>query len=102
MGINIINELRTKPGRSEELIALIRGALPSSLQHGGAEEISIRQDQDDSNYIISVQRWESREASWSQAALRTRHFPFAYSRLRPSFPKNSSKALRTVGQRPSS
>jgi hypothetical protein len=55
MGIKIITELKTKAGRSEYLIALLRELLPSSLQHGGAEEISIRQNQDDPNYIISVQ-----------------------------------------------
>jgi quinol monooxygenase YgiN len=71
MGINIINELKTKAGRSEDLIALLRELLPSSLQHGSAEEISIRQDQDDPNYIISVQRWESRDAYLAYFAYRT-------------------------------
>jgi hypothetical protein len=42
MGIGIMTELKTKAGRSEDLIALLRKLLPSSLQHGGAEEISIR------------------------------------------------------------
>jgi quinol monooxygenase YgiN len=73
MGINIINELKTKAGRSEDLIALLRELLPSSLEHGGAEEISIRQDQDDPTYIISVQRWESREAYLAYFAWRTEH-----------------------------
>jgi quinol monooxygenase YgiN len=71
MSINIIAELKTKDGRSEDLIALLRKLLPSSLQHGGAEEISIRQDQDDPNYIISVQRWESRDAYLAYFAWRT-------------------------------
>jgi quinol monooxygenase YgiN len=70
MGINITNELKTKAGRSEDLIALLRQYLPSSLAHGGAEEISIRQDQDDPNYIVSVQRWESREAYLAYCAWR--------------------------------
>jgi len=73
MGINIINELKTKAGRSEDLIALLRELLPSRLEHGGAEEISIRQDQDDPTYIISVQRWESREAYLAYFAWRTEH-----------------------------
>ncbi|KAA0999156.1 hypothetical protein FVF58_42220 [Paraburkholderia panacisoli] len=71
MSINIITEFKTKDGRSEDLIALLRKLLPSSLQHGGAEEISIRQDQDDPNYIISVQRWESRDAYLAYFAWRT-------------------------------
>ena len=71
MSINIIAEHKTKAGRSEDLIALIRTLLPESLQHGGTEEISIRQDQDNPNYIISVQRWKSRDAYLSYFAWRT-------------------------------
>ena len=71
MGINIIAEHRTKDGRSEELIALYRVLLPESFAHGGAEEICIRQNQDDPNDIISVQRWESREAYVAYFAWRT-------------------------------
>ena len=60
MGINILTEHKTKDGHSDELIALLRTLLPQSLKHGGAEEISIRQNQDDPNDIVSAQRWESR------------------------------------------
>ena len=71
MGINIITEFKTEPGRAEALIALLRELLPSSLEHGGAEEISIRQDQDDPNYIISAQRWQSRDVYLAYFAWRT-------------------------------
>lgn len=61
MAINILTEFKTKPGRSEDLKALLRELLPQSLEHGGAEEICIRQNQDDPNDIVSAQRWASRE-----------------------------------------
>jgi quinol monooxygenase YgiN len=61
MSINIITEFKTKEGRADDLIALLRELLPQSLEHGGAEEICIRQNQDDPNDIISAQRWTSRE-----------------------------------------
>ena len=62
MGIHIITEFTVKPGLSDSLIALLRQLLPESLAHGGAEEINIRQNQDDPNDIISAQRWASRQA----------------------------------------
>jgi hypothetical protein len=61
MSINIITEFKTKEGRADDLIALLRELLPSSWEHGGAEEICIRQNQDDPNDIISAQRWTSRQ-----------------------------------------
>jgi quinol monooxygenase YgiN len=71
MSINIITQFKTKEGRSNDLIALLRQLLPVSLQHGGAEEISIRQNQDDANDVISAQRWESRQAYVSYVEWRT-------------------------------
>jgi quinol monooxygenase YgiN len=60
MGINIITQFRTKPGRSKDLIALISRVLPESLGHDGCVEVCIRQNQDDPDDIISVQQWASR------------------------------------------
>ncbi|MGH9971940.1 MAG: putative quinol monooxygenase [Pyrinomonadaceae bacterium] len=71
MGINILTEFKTKDNRSEDLIALLRKLLPESMQHGGAEKVSIRQNQDDPNDIVSAQRWETREAYVSYFAWRT-------------------------------
>ena len=62
MSINIITEFKTKPGMSDVLIALLRDLLPSSYKYGGVEEINIRQNQDDLDDIVSVQRWTSRQA----------------------------------------
>jgi quinol monooxygenase YgiN len=61
MSINILTEFKTKPGRSEDLKNLLKVLMPESLHHGGAEEICIRQNQDDPNDIVSAQRWASRQ-----------------------------------------
>lgn len=71
MGINIITEFKAKEGQEGDLIELLRKLLPESLQHGGAEEISIRQNQDDPSDIISAQRWESRDTYVSYFQWRT-------------------------------
>lgn len=49
--------------RQKDVIALLRQLLPESKKHAGdvIEEISIRQNQDDSTDIISAQRWASRK-----------------------------------------
>jgi quinol monooxygenase YgiN len=64
MGINILTEFRVKPGRENDVIDLLRHLLPESKKHASnvIEEISIRQNQDDSTDIVSAQRWKSRQA----------------------------------------
>jgi len=59
-----ITEFKAKRGREQEVIALLKHLLPESKKHAGAEieEISIRQNQDDTTEIISAQRWASRKA----------------------------------------
>jgi quinol monooxygenase YgiN len=71
MSINIITEFKAKDGRADDLIALLMKLLPESLEHGGAEEICIRQNQDDPNDIISAQRWASREVYLSYRSWRS-------------------------------
>lgn len=73
MSINIITQFKTKPGRANDLIALIRRLLPESLQQPGCEEVSIRQNQDEPNDIISAQRWASRRDYEKYMAWRTKN-----------------------------
>src|SRR5271168_3709259 len=64
MGVNILTEFKVRPGREKDVIELLRRLLPESKKHVGdvIEEISIRQNQDDSTDIVSAQRWASRKA----------------------------------------
>jgi quinol monooxygenase YgiN len=71
MSINIITQFKTKPGKSSDLIALIRTLLPESLEQPGCEEVAIRQNQDAPDDIISAQRWTSRRHYEDYMAWRT-------------------------------
>jgi quinol monooxygenase YgiN len=71
MSINILTEFKTKPDRSEDLKNLLRELLPQSLEHGGAVQICVRQNQDDPNDILSAQRWASREVYRNYRAWRS-------------------------------
>jgi quinol monooxygenase YgiN len=73
MSVNIITQFKTKPGRAGDLIALIRQMLPDSLLQPGCEEVSIRQNQDEPDDIISAQRWASRHHYESYMARRTKN-----------------------------
>jgi quinol monooxygenase YgiN len=73
MSIQIITQFRTKEGRSGDLVTLISRVLPESLDHDGCVEISIRQNQDDPNDVISVQQWASRQHYESYRAWRKQH-----------------------------
>ena len=61
MACNIITQFRTKPGRADDLIALLNKYIAGGASHAGCVEISIQQNQDDPNDIISNQRWETRK-----------------------------------------
>ena len=73
MSVNIITQFKTKPGRADELIALIRKVLPESLQQPGCEEVAIRQNQDEPDDVISAQKWTSRHHYESYMAWRTKN-----------------------------
>jgi quinol monooxygenase YgiN len=60
MSISIITQFKAKPGRADDLIALIRKLLPESPERAGCEEVAIRQNQDEPDDIVSAQKWASR------------------------------------------
>ena len=61
MACNIITQFKAKPGRADDLIALIKKNISESARHAGCLEISIQQNQDDQSDIISNQYWETRK-----------------------------------------
>ena len=73
MSINIITQFNTKPGRAQDLIALISKLLPESLEHAGCEEVAIRQNQDVPDDVISAQRWTTRRHYEEYVAWRTKN-----------------------------
>ena len=61
MACKIITQFKTKPGRAEDLIALLKKYISESAHHAGCLEIRIQQNQDDPRDIISNQYWETRK-----------------------------------------
>jgi ketosteroid isomerase-like protein/quinol monooxygenase YgiN len=61
MACNIVTQFKTKPGRADDLIALIKKHISESARRAGCVEISIQQNQDDPSDIISNQYWETRK-----------------------------------------
>ena len=62
MTIRATNTFHVKPDRAAELIATLQRVLPSTLTHGGCEEIRLWRDQDDGDKVVSVTRWTTRAA----------------------------------------
>ena len=58
---HIIIQHKTKNGRSNDLVELIRHGIRQSMLHEGCFKVSIQQNQDDPNDIISDQYWETRK-----------------------------------------
>ena len=61
MACKIITQFKTKPGRAEELIAVLKKYISGAARRPGCVEISIQQNQDDPSDIISNQCWETRK-----------------------------------------
>ena len=61
MACNIITQFKTKPGRTDDLIALLKKYIGGGASHAGCIHISIQQNQDDPSDIISNQSWETRK-----------------------------------------
>ena len=59
MACNIITQFKTKPGRADDLIALLKKYIGGGASHAGCIHISIQQNQDDPSDIISNQSWET-------------------------------------------
>ena len=61
MACNIITQFKTKPGRADDLIAVLKKYISGGAGYAGCVEISIQQNQDDPNDIISNQSWQTRK-----------------------------------------
>ena len=61
MACHIITQFKTKPGRADDLIALLKKYIGGGASHAGCIHISIQQNQDDPSDIISNQSWETRK-----------------------------------------
>ncbi len=62
MAVTVLLTVRTKPGRSDDMLKFLADILPDSRAYQGCISLSTVRDQDDENVIVVVERWESRTA----------------------------------------
>ena len=72
MACKVITQFKTKPGRADDLIALLKKYVSESARYAGCLEICIQQNQDDPNDIISNHYWETRKHYQDYFACRTK------------------------------
>jgi quinol monooxygenase YgiN len=63
MSTHVVNEFHAKPGRGDEVLALLLRLSPESRGRPGCEAISIRRNQDDPDNVIGDTRWATRQHS---------------------------------------
>jgi len=61
MSIYATNTFLTQPGRAGELISTLKSVLADTLRHGGCESITLLQDQDEPDSVVSLTQWATRE-----------------------------------------
>ena len=73
MSTHVVNEFHAKPGRGDDVLALLLELSPESRGRPGCEAISIRRNQDDPNNVIGDTRWATRQHYDDYLAWRTQH-----------------------------
>ena len=73
MSTHVVTDFNTKPGKADELIALLTKASADSITHRGCEAIRLRRDQDNPSHIVSFTQWNTRQdyddyLSWRTAS----------------------------------
>ena len=61
MAARVILEVKAKPGTGDELIALLRSILPETRAHEGCTSVETLRSSDDSDSVVVVEVWETRE-----------------------------------------
>jgi quinol monooxygenase YgiN len=60
MSVVVLLEPQTAPGRAEDIIALLRDALPDTRAYDGCETVVMHRDQDAPDRVLLIERWASR------------------------------------------
>ena len=71
MSTHVVNEFHARPGRGDDVLALLLQLSPESRTRPGCEAISIRRNQDDPENLIGDTRWASRQDYEDYLAWRT-------------------------------
>ncbi len=73
MSTHVVNAFHAKPGRANDVLALLIELSPESRGRPGCEAISIRRNQDDPNNLIGDTRWTTRQHYDDYLAWRTQN-----------------------------
>lgn len=57
----MIVDTQVQPGKRDELVALLQGALPDTRTFDGCSGIELQIDQDDPDRLVIIGRWETRD-----------------------------------------
>lgn len=71
MSTHVVNEFHARPGRGDDVLALLLQLSPESRTRPGCEAISIRRNQEDPDNLIGDTRWASRQHYDDYLAWRT-------------------------------
>ena len=69
MSVTVLLECAVKP--DVDLIAMMKQMLPDTRAYDGCEGVEVTQNQDDSNNIVLIERWASRDHYEKYVAWRT-------------------------------
>ncbi|WP_326948878.1 antibiotic biosynthesis monooxygenase [Amycolatopsis sp. NBC_01307] len=61
MSTTVLTELFARPGRGDDVAALLLEILRESLAHQGCETIRIIRDQDDPDHVAGLTQWTERQ-----------------------------------------
>ncbi len=73
MSTQVVNEFHAKPGRGDDVLALLLRLSPESATRPGCEAISIRRNLDDPDNLVGDTRWSTRQHYDDYLAWRTEH-----------------------------
>ena len=61
MSAFVTNEFHAKPGRGQDVLALLLKLAPESAGRPGCRHISIQRNQGDPDNVVGVTQWETRQ-----------------------------------------
>lgn len=71
MSVLVLLQLKAKPENADDISKYMKAALPDTRGFDGCNSITVHRDQDDSNNMVIVENWESRQHYETYLAWRT-------------------------------
>ena len=71
MSVHVMLEINVKPESADDLNTLMKEILPDTRAYDGCEGITVQSNVDDSNNVVILEQWQSRENHEKYLAWRT-------------------------------